>query len=256
MPDPTPLAAPPSTLLAVDPAEAAALAAQVGQVQAALDAAAAAAGRAPGAARLLLATKTQTAARIAAALSAGHRLIGENRAQELRDKAPLLAGLAPEWHFIGPLQKNKIKYVVGTATLIHSVDSLELGLAIADEARKRAPGGVQDILLQVNIAEEATKSGAAPGQALALAGALADVPGLRVRGLMAIPPADTTAAEARRWFDAVAGLAAAGRAAGLQLDELSMGMSGDYVEAIAAGATLVRVGTAIFGARAPVAPAV
>ena len=247
MPDPTPS-------LPIDPAEAAALSAAVAALTARLRAAAVAAGRPPDAARLLLATKTQPPERIAAALAGGHRLIGENRAQELRDKAPALAGLAPEWHFIGPLQKNKIKYVVGTAALIHSVDSLELGEAIAAEARRRAPGGVQDVLLQVNIGREPSKAGASPEAALALAAALAALPGLRLRGLMAIPPAEEAPAAARAWFDAVAALAEAGRARGLELPELSMGMSGDYGEAVAAGATLVRLGTAVFGARAPLLP--
>ncbi len=240
--------------LDVDPAEAAALSAAVAALRAQLQAEAVAAGRPPEAVRLLLATKTQPAARIAAALSGGHRLIGENRAQELRDKAPDLAGLAPEWHFIGPLQKNKIKYVVGTATLIHSVDSLELGAAIAAEAQRRAPGGVQDVLLQVNIGREPSKAGAPPEACLALAAGLSALPGLRLRGLMAIPPEEGEPAAARAWFDAVAALAAAGRAQGLALTELSMGMSGDHAQAIAAGATLVRVGTAVFGARAPRAP--
>ena len=240
---PTPTAAaPPSE------AEAALLSGRVAALAADIAEAARAAGRPEGSVRLLLATKTQPASRIAAALSGGHRLIGENRAQELRDKFEPLLPLAPEWHFIGPLQKNKLRMVVGKATLIHSIDSIALAEAIGAEVRRQGLAQPQAVLLQVNIGGEASKSGVAPDEALALAARLAACPDVALRGLMAIPPPGS-AAESRAHFGALAALAARGRSAGLPLDELSMGMSGDYVEAVAAGATLVRVGSAIFGAR-------
>lgn len=226
-----------------------ALAAKVATVEAALRAAAVAAGRDPDRVRLLLATKTQTAERIAAALSGGHRLIGENRAQELRDKFEPLRPLAPEWHFIGPLQRNKLKMVVGRAALIHSIDSLELARAVGEERLKQGAGLPQDVLLQVNISAEDSKSGAPVEGALALARAIHGLPGVALRGLMAIPAASASGADARRAFAQLAALAAEGRAEGLPLHELSMGMSGDFEQAVAEGSTLVRVGSAIFGPR-------
>jgi pyridoxal phosphate enzyme (YggS family) len=233
----------------VPPAEAALLSARVAALRAALAEAAVAAGRSPDSVRLLLATKTQSAERIAAALSGGHRLIGENRAQELRDKFDPLRPLEPEWHFIGPLQRNKLRMVVGRAALIHSIDNLGLAQAVGEERLRQGGQEPQKVLLQVNISGEATKSGAPPEAALALARAVVELPGVALVGLMAIPAADATPEEARQAFARLAGLAAAGRAEGLPLRELSMGMSGDYPQAVAEGATLVRVGSAIFGAR-------
>ncbi|HXU73754.1 MAG TPA: YggS family pyridoxal phosphate-dependent enzyme [Polyangia bacterium] len=200
-------------------------------------AAARAAGRDPSTVTLLAVSKTVPAERVREAMRAGQSLFGENYAQELRDKARELEGA--RWHFLGPLQRNKVKYVVGVAELIHSVDSL----ALLDEIAARADkvGVVQRCLVQVNVGDEPQKSGCARGDVPALVRAFAARSSVRCEGLMCIPP---DGAPPRPFFDNLAKLAAA---EGLRT--LSMGMSGDYAEAIAAGATIVRVGTAIFGAR-------
>ncbi len=203
-----------------------------------LAAAARAAGRDPAAITLLAVSKTVPAERVREAMRAGLDLFGENYAQELRDKARLVEGA--RWHFIGPLQRNKVKYVVGVAELIHSVDSP----ALLDEIAARADklGVVQRCLLQVNVGAEAQKSGCTPAALPALVRAFAARPSVRCEGLMCIPPEGVPP---RPFFDNLAKLAAAEG-----LGVLSMGMSGDFADAIAAGATIVRVGTAIFGERA------
>jgi pyridoxal phosphate enzyme (YggS family) len=208
-------------------------------VGAQIDAAARSAGRDPTAITLVAVSKTVPAERVREALRAGHTLFGENYAQELRDKAraPELAGA--RWHFLGPLQRNKVKYVVGVAELIHSVDSPSLLDEIAARADKL--GVVQRCLVQVNVGREPQKSGCAPEALPALLRAFAERPSVRCEGLMCIPP---DGVPPRPFFDNLAKLAAAER-----LGTLSMGMSSDFVEAIAAGATIVRVGTAIFGER-------
>ena len=232
-------------------------------VQDRVEAACRAAGRDPGSVRLLAATKTRTVEEIAQVVKAGQSLLGENRAQELRDKVePLAAALppgqpVPEWHFIGPLQRNKIKYVVGRARLVHAVDSLKLAQELSQAASalpadRDPPGGPPlGVLVEVNVGGEASKAGVPPDQALALCEEIARLPGLALRGLMTIPPETEDMAQARAWFRVLAELAAQGRARGLPLQELSMGMSGDLEAAIAEGATIVRVGTAIFGPRPP-----
>lgn len=206
-------------------------------IRARVDAACLSAGRAPSEVRLLAVSKTKPLAQLREAYEAGQRLFGENYAQELRDKARELEGV--EWHFIGHLQRNKVKYVAGVATLVHAVDSLRLGEALAS----RSPG--QGVLVEVNVGEEASKSGVLPGQVLELCQRLSALD-LRVAGLMTIPPAEGAPAP---HFATMAELASEGRRQGLDLRELSMGMSSDFEVAIAHGATLVRVGTAIFGAR-------
>jgi pyridoxal phosphate enzyme (YggS family) len=200
-------------------------------------AAARAAGRDPTTVTLLAISKTVPAGRVREALAAGQALFGENYAQELRDKARQVEGA--RWHFVGPLQRNKVKYVVGVAELIHTVDSPSLLDEIA--ARADRLGMVQRCLVQVNIGREPQKRGCAPEQVPALVRAFAARPSVRCEGLMCIPPEGVPA---RPFFDNLAKLAA-----GEQLGTLSMGMSGDFAEAIAAGATIVRIGTAIFGAR-------
>jgi pyridoxal phosphate enzyme (YggS family) len=200
-------------------------------------AAARAAGRDPSTVTLLAVSKTVPAERVREAMRAGQALFGENYAQELRDKARELEGA--RWHFVGPLQRNKVKYVVGVAELIHSVDSLVLLDEIAARADK--VGVVQRCLVQVNVGDEPQKSGCARGDVPALVRAFAARSSVRCQGLMCIPP---EGAPPRPFFEKLAKLAAAEG-----LGTLSMGMSGDYAEAIAAGATIVRVGTAIFGAR-------
>jgi len=214
-----------------------------------------AAGRDPSTVRLLAASKTRTAEDVQEAIATGHRLFGENRAQELRDKSAALLGHrpVPEWHFIGPLQRNKVRNVVGVASLIHAIDSLKLAREVSKRAvLLRERGQLTDpvgVLIEVNIGAEESKAGVPPTEALALARQVDALPELEVRGLMCIPPAVADPTEAAPYFSAMASLAAAGRAEGLDLQELSMGMSGDFEVAIAHGATIVRVGTALFGDR-------
>jgi pyridoxal phosphate enzyme (YggS family) len=200
-------------------------------------AAARAAGRDPASVTLLAVSKTVPAERVREAMRAGQSLFGENYAQELRDKARAVEDA--RWHYIGPLQRNKVKYVVGVAELIHSVDSPSLLDEIA--ARADRLGVVQRCLVQVNVGDEAQKSGCAVADVPALVRAFAARPSVRCEGLMCIPP---EGAPPRPFFDKLGKLAAAEG-----LGTLSMGMSGDFVEAIAAGATIVRIGTAIFGER-------
>jgi pyridoxal phosphate enzyme (YggS family) len=217
-------------------------------------AAARAAGRDPASVRLLAVSKTRPAAEVASALAAGQRLFGENYAQELRDKAEALGGPPPlsagpiEWHFLGALQTNKARLVVGRAALVHTCDRLALAQEL--DKRARAAGLLQRVLVEVNIGREPQKGGCLPEETGGLLRALAALSGLRCEGLMCIPPAE---GDPRPHFAALRGL----REAALQngwvpdrLPELSMGMSGDFEQAIAEGATLVRVGTAIFGPRA------
>ncbi|MCB9763444.1 MAG: YggS family pyridoxal phosphate-dependent enzyme [Alphaproteobacteria bacterium] len=218
------------------------------RVRARLDAACAASGRDPASVGLIAVSKTRPLDDVLAAARAGQRLFGENYAQELRDKAAALAEQSNPppvaWHFIGHLQRNKVRYVVNTAALIHTVDSLRL----AGEIAKRAEHP-QAILAQVNVGDEASKSGVAVDEALALCEQLDGLEGVALRGLMTIPPAVADPADAAVHFRTLAELAAEGRRRGLPLTELSMGMSSDFEVAIAHGATLVRVGTAIFGPR-------
>ena len=213
---------------------------RLARVRGEIAAAARAAGRDPATVTLVAVSKTMPVERVREALAAGQATFGENYAQELRDKARLVDGA--RWHFIGPLQRNKVKYVVGVAELIHSIDSP----ALVDEVAARAEkiGVVQRCLVQVNIGREAQKSGCAIDDVPSLVRAMAARPSLRCEGLMCIPPEGVPA---RPFFDELARLAAACR-----LATLSMGMSSDFAEAIAAGATIVRVGTAIFGARSDV----
>ena len=189
---------------------------------------------------LVAVSKTQPAAAIRAAYAAGQRDFGENYAQEWREKADALADL-PDlvWHFIGALQTNKVKYLVGRVGWIHTVDRL----ALAEELSRRSAGrGVTTrVLLEVNVAGEASKAGCAPGDVERLAEAVRRLPGLELRGLMCIPPAE---GDPRPHFAALRALRDR-----LALPDLSMGMSGDYPLAVAEGSTLVRVGTAVFGAR-------
>ena len=222
-------------------------------VRAGLDAAAIAAGRDPASITLLAATKTQTSDTIREAIAAGITVCGENRVQELTAH---LAGSAYEGadiHFIGHLQTNKVKYVVGKVSLIHSVSSEKLLRAIGAQADKL--GIVQDILLEINLAGEESKSGFAPEQALDAARTAANLQGVRLRGLMCIPPASGEKEENFQHFETLHQLAVDIRQKmednKLNMDVLSMGMSGDYQEAVAAGSTCIRVGSALFGPRPP-----
>jgi pyridoxal phosphate enzyme, YggS family len=250
-----------------DPAEVQLLRDRILGVRDRIEAACRNAGRDPASVSLLGASKTVSAQRVVAAVAAGLKLFGENRAQELRDKVDLVEGALPGgqraiWHFIGRLQRNKVRLVVGRVALVHSVDSVGLAgeinhrkarliEAAADEEVPEVAPIVprQPVLVQVDIANEPSKGGVPPDRALELCAEVSEFPHLDLRGLMAIPPFTEDPADAARWFEAVAELAARGRAQGLPLRDLSMGMSHDFEVAIAHGATIVRVGTAIFGER-------
>jgi PLP dependent protein len=204
-------------------------------------AAAARAGR-PGTVTLVAVSKLHPAAAVRAAFAAGAVDLGENYVQELTAKRAELADLPLRWHFIGRLQRNKVRDVAGKVALIHGVDSLLLLQEIGKRAA--AAGVVQDLLIQVNVAGEEQKGGVAPDELPALTAACAALPALRLRGLMTMPPLVDDPERNRPHFRALAALARAHA-----LAELSMGMSDDLEVAIEEGATLVRVGTAIFGAR-------
>ena len=191
---------------------------------------------------LLAVSKAQPAEAVREAYAAGQRHFGENYVQEWREKAEALSdlpGLA--WHFVGSLQTNKVKYLVGRVALVHTVDRLELAREISRRSSQR--GVATAVLLEVNVAGEASKSGCPPAEVPALAEAVRALPGLELRGLMCIPPAE---GDPRPHFRALRALRDR-----LGLAELSMGMSGDYLAAIEEGATIVRLGTAIFGERPP-----
>lgn len=208
------------------------------------------AGRAPETVRLVAASKTVSVDRVREAVDAGIRHLGENRLQEALPKIDQLGREGVVWHFIGTLQRRKVKSAVGRFETIHSVDSL----ALAEEINRHAKtaGLRQKVLLEVNLAGESSKGGFPPA---ALAAALPDLSVFEhvdIRGLMAIPPPVPTAEEARPYFRQLRQLAQALTAQGcrnINMQELSMGMSQDYAVAIEEGATYVRVGTAIFGAR-------
>ena len=225
----------------------------VNTVKETIAAAARAAGLDPGEITLCAATKVQTDETIRAAIAAGVQVCGENRVQELTAHLAAGAYAGAQVHFIGHLQTNKVKQVVGKAALIHSVDSQRLLQAIGSQAGKL--GLVQDILLEVNIAGEESKGGCTPQEAEELAALAEGMDHVRLRGLMAIPPVSPEPGANRPFFAAMRQLFVdiKGKMAHNQddMDCLSMGMSGDYADAIAEGSTLVRVGTALFGPRPP-----
>jgi pyridoxal phosphate enzyme (YggS family) len=194
------------------------------------------AGRDVASVTLIAVSKTKPLELLREAMAAGQKSFGENYAQEFRDKFAQEPGL--EWHFIGALQTNKVKYVAGKAALVHTCDRLSL----AQELSKRTPAQ-QRVLLEVNIGREPQKAGVLPEAAAALLEQVRGLPKLRCDGLMCIPPPE---GDPRVHFRALRELAGK-----LGLRELSMGMSADYEAAIEEGATIVRVGTAIFGARGP-----
>ncbi len=211
--------------------------------------AAAKAGRSPAEVRLLAVTKTVDDDRIREAIAAGVDLVGENYVQEARRKIDLLGRSLP-WHFIGHLQTNKAKYAVRLFDLIHSVDRVELAREL--DRRAAVAGVTLGILVEVNVSGEATKSGVPAPQAPALVQALAELPGLSVRGLMTMPPWFDDPEEARPHFAALRRLAEEirrERIEGVCMEELSMGMTNDYRVAVEEGATIVRIGRAIFGER-------
>jgi len=204
-------------------------------------------GRDPAAITLLAVSKTRPAQDIAAALAAGADHIGENYLQEALQKQQALQGLPLTWHFIGPIQSNKTRAIAEHFDWVHSVDRLKIAQRLSEQRPSQlAP---LNVCLQVNISGEASKSGVLPAQLPALAEAVAQLPRLRLRGLMAIPEPNDDPAQQRAAFAAVATLQASLLSQLPELDTLSMGMSADLEAAIAEGATMVRVGTDIFGAR-------
>jgi pyridoxal phosphate enzyme (YggS family) len=244
-----------------------ALAARLEDVRGRIIAAARRAQRDPSSVTLVAVSKTFGADMLLEAIAAGITDLGENRAQELKEKVAVIGdrahgmpparaelgvlsaegGIGIRWHFVGHLQTNKVRHVVGSVVLVHSID--RLGIAEAVARRARSLGITQDALIEVNLASEPSKHGAAPEEAVALAEEVDAIDGIRVRGLMAMPPAAPDPDAVRPYFRRLADL----RARLLQrvgdAGELSMGMSGDFEAAIEEGATIVRVGEAIFGPR-------
>ena len=218
------------------------VAGNVARVQERIARAAMRAGRAPGTVLLVGISKSVDVERIRRALAAGLPALGENRVQEAREKIGVLGRPVP-WHMVGHLQINKARDAVLLFDLIHSVDRLELAREL--DRRAAAAGKVAEVLVQVNLAGEATKGGFAPDELKGALEALGGLSALRVRGLMTIPPPVEHGEQARAWFRRLREL---GDEAGLE--HLSMGMSDDFEVAVEEGATMVRVGTAIFGPRA------
>ena len=222
----------------------------IAAIRARMDAAAVAAGRPAGEVLLCAATKTNDADRVKAAIRGGVDLCGENRVQELQQKAPLGAYEGAPVHFIGHLQTNKVKYVVGAVDVIESVDRVPLLEAIDPQARKK--GVVQEILLEVNIGAEESKSGFTPEETLQIAAKMGEYPGVSLRGLMAIPPISVEKGDNLRYFQQMYQLfidISQKKYDNVSMVCLSMGMSDDFEDAIACGSTMIRVGTAIFGPR-------
>ena len=208
------------------------------------------AGRAPEDIQLCAATKMNDADAVRAAIAAGVDCCGENRVQELQQKLPQGAYAGKPLHFIGRLQTNKVKYLVGTVDLIESVDRIELLETIDKLAQKR--GVVQRILLEVNIAGQESKAGFTADEAAQLAAKMGDYPGVKLCGLMAIPPVSEHPSDNRIFFRQMRQLFVDIKGKtydNVAMECLSMGMSDDYPDAIAEGSTMIRVGTAIFGAR-------
>jgi len=223
------------------------VAARLEEVRARIGRAAQAAGRDPASVKLVAVSKTKPPEAVREAYAAGQRAFGENYAQELASKAEALADLPGiEWHFIGHLQTNKARVVARHAHVVHTVDSealaRELGRRVAKEGRGPLP-----VLIEVNVGGEAQKAGAAPSELAEVTRAVQAEGALALRGLMTMPPAGDLAA-ARRVFETLVSLRNLHGGAAL-LPELSMGMTDDLEVAVACGATMVRVGTAIFGAR-------
>lgn len=200
---------------------------------------------------MLAVSKTFPAQAVVEAMAAGQRAFGENYLQEALDKmqevARLQPGAAVEWHFIGPIQSNKTRPIAASFDWVHTVERLKIAQRLSEQ--RPLDRGPLDICLQVNISGEASKSGVAEGELPELARQVAALPNLRLRGLMAIPEPSKDVAQQRAAFARLRSPFEALRADGLALDTLSMGMSGDLAAAIAEGATIVRIGSAIFGAR-------
>jgi PLP dependent protein len=213
-----------------------------------IEAAARAAGRQPEEIRLLAVSKTRPAADIEAAYRAGQRAFGESQQQEASAKIATLAPLGLEWHFIGPVQSNKTRPIAEQFAWIHSLDREK----VAHRLSEQRPAGLEPLMvcIQVNVSGEASKRGVPPQATLELARQVACLPNIRLRGLMTIPAPASEAERQRAQFRLLRQLYDTLRTKGMELDTLSMGMSDDLEAAIVEGATLVRVGSAIFGRRA------
>ena len=225
------------------------IAENVARVRERMEAAARRAGRDPGRVKLVAVSKTVDTARIRQAIDAGVNLLGENYVQEAQKKVEEL-GRRAGWHFIGHLQSNKARVAVRLFDWVHSVDSLRLAEELSRAAQQQ--GRPLPVLLQVNLEREATKFGAQEDEVIRLLGQMASLPGISVKGLMTMPPYFENPEESRPTFRALRGLqeSISGRGIpGVFMEELSMGMSNDFEVAVEEGATLVRVGTAIFGPR-------
>jgi len=204
-------------------------------------------GRTVDSVTLLAVSKGQPAEAIRAAASLGLREFGENYAQDALAKVDMLRDLDLVWHFIGQLQTNKTRPIAAAFSWVHSIDRLRIAERLS--AQRPYHTAPLNVCLQVNIAGEATKAGVAPHEVPALAAAVAELPRLKLRGLMCVPPAEADRDRQLHWFGQVRELFDSLNAAGAGLDTLSMGMSDDLEAAIASGATIVRIGTAIFGPR-------
>jgi len=207
------------------------------------------AGRSPGAVQLLAVSKTRPIEDLRAALAAGQRCFGENYLQDALPKIAALADAAIEWHFIGPIQSNKTREIADHFDWVHSVDRLKIARRLSEQRPADRPP--LNLCLQVNTSGETSKSGVMPDQVAGLARAITELPHLRLRGLMTIPAPAEEFEQQRKPFRRLRQLFEQLNADGLALDTLSMGMTNDMEAAIAEGSTIVRIGTAIFGARAP-----
>ena len=226
------------------------IAENIARIRAQMEAAALKAGRDPKEIKLCAATKMNDSDAVRQAIAAGVDLCAENRVQELVQKSKENAYEGAPVHFIGHLQTNKVKQVVGHVDLIQSVDRMNLLEAVQKEAARQ--GICQDILLEVNIGNEESKSGFEADEIIPLLDHISDFPNIRVKGLMAIPPISQNPGDNRKFFAKMYELAVditAKKYDNVSVDTLSMGMSDDYEDAIACGSTMIRVGTAIFGAR-------
>ena len=225
------------------------IASNLQEIQGRIRTAALAGGREPASVRLVAVSKTRPAGDVIEALRAGQSVFGENYVQELVAKATEVPETA-EWHFIGHLQSNKVKQIAGVVTMIHSVDRLSLAEEISHQWGRL--GRCCDILVQVNLSGEASKSGTTEAGALQLARSISTLDNVRIRGLMTMPPFFDDPQAARPFFAELKRLSQRIEAEGIpgvEMRDLSMGMSGDFEAAIQEGATLVRVGTSIFGSR-------
>ncbi len=226
------------------------IAENVARIRSEMEAAALACGRDPKSIQLCAATKMNDAEAVRQAIAAGVDCCGENKVQELTAKLAENAYEGAPVHFIGHLQTNKVKFVVGKVDLIQSVDSERLLKAIQKEAARQ--GIVQNILLEVNIGEEASKSGFRAEDILPVVEKFGEFPNICLKGLMAIPPISLNSGENRKFFQKMFQLSVDIRnkmGDNVMVDCLSMGMSGDFADAVSCGSTMIRVGTAIFGAR-------